>query len=117
MDLAQDNIFEQTEAPGRILRGIIVGSDAPWIAELAGRVGFEAVWIDMEHSSADFSQAQTLCLAAEAGGAIPAVRVSGCERSYILRALEVGARLVIVPMVNSSARAVSIPKRAALATA
>ncbi|HWP40100.1 MAG TPA: aldolase/citrate lyase family protein [Tepidisphaeraceae bacterium] len=82
-----------------------VYSGSPRLAELAARVGFETVWIEMEHGPADYSVVETLCVAIEAGGAIPAVRVPDGQRHHVLRALEVGARIVIVPMVNTPEQA------------
>ena len=106
-DMGSD-MFLDREGRGRLLRGATIYSDSTWIAELAGRVGFDVVWLEMEHGGADFKLVESLTLAAEAGGAIAAVRVSGNERTYILRALEVGARMVIVPMVNSGEEAAAI---------
>jgi 4-hydroxy-2-oxoheptanedioate aldolase len=84
-----------------VLRGATVFSCSTALAELAGKIGFDAVWIDMEHGPAGFWEVANLCLAVEAGGAIPVVRVPDAQRCHILRALEVGARMVVVPMVNS----------------
>jgi 2-keto-3-deoxy-L-rhamnonate aldolase RhmA len=78
-----------------------VYSGSPRLAELAARVGFETVWIEMEHGPAHFEQVEQLCMAIEVGGGIPAVRVPDGQRHHVLRALEVGARIVIVPMVNT----------------
>jgi 2-keto-3-deoxy-L-rhamnonate aldolase RhmA len=96
----EQDIFKDVQGRAKVLRGVTIYSNSTWLAELAGRVGFETVWIEMEHGPAGFEKVETLCLAAEVGGAIPAVRVSDSERTHILRALEVGARIVIVPMVN-----------------
>src|SRR5690242_16383798 len=50
----------------RVLRGICVYSGATRLAELAARVGFETVWIEMEHGPADFVAVEGLCMAIEA---------------------------------------------------
>lgn len=86
----------------RTLRGVAILSGAPTLAELAGRVGFETVWIDVEHGTPSFTEIQNLCIATEAGGAVPTVRLPDHNRHHVLRALEVGARLVVVPMVNTA---------------
>jgi 2-keto-3-deoxy-L-rhamnonate aldolase RhmA len=101
----EQDIFKDNQGRARMLRGVTLYSNSTWLAELAGRVGFETVWIEMEHGPAGFEKVETLCLAAEVGGAIPAVRVSDSERTHILRSLEVGAKIVIVPMVNSPEQA------------
>lgn len=99
------DIFHGPHGEPRVLRGVAVTSNSVRLAELAGRIGFDAVWIEMEHGSADFAQVEALCIATEAGGAVPAVRIPDGERHHVLRALEVGARIVVVPMINGAAEA------------
>ncbi|MEP0844923.1 MAG: hypothetical protein HRF43_19655, partial [Phycisphaerae bacterium] len=100
MEQARCDIF-QNGGGGRVLRGVAIGSGSTRLAELAGRLGFESVWIEMEHGPVDFSQAEMLSMAAELGGAVPALRVPDGQRHHILRALEIGARIVVVPMINT----------------
>ncbi len=97
--------FLTADGQPRTVRGITLAANAPRIAELAGRIGFDTVWIDLEHGTASFSEVDTLCLAIEAGGAIPTVRIPDHERHHILRTLESGARIVIVPMIDDAAAA------------
>lgn len=101
----RDSVFEDDQGRPRLVRGAVIYSGSRWLAELAGRVGFETVWIDMEHGPAGFETAETLCLAAETGGAVPTVRVCDGQRSHVLRALEIGARILIVPMIHTAADA------------
>lgn len=98
-------LFSDPFAAGRALRGAACVTGSPKLAEMAGRVGFDLVWIEVEHGGASYSEVEALCMAVESGGAVPAVRVADSGRQSILRALEVGARLVIVPMVNDAAMA------------
>lgn len=70
------------------------------LASLAAKVGFEAIWIEMEHGPVNFESVDALSLAAEAGGIFPLVRLPDGERHHVLRALESGARIILVPMVN-----------------
>lgn len=99
------DIFINGDGTSRLLRGMSITSGSTRLAELAGCVGFDSVWIEMEHGPVDFNQVESLCVAAEAGGAVPAVRVPDGQRHHILRALEVGARIVIVPMINDAEQA------------
>jgi 2-keto-3-deoxy-L-rhamnonate aldolase RhmA len=99
------DIFLNPSGQARLLRGVCVYSGSTRLAELAARVGFETIWIEMEHGPADFNEVEALCMAIETGGGIPAVRVPDGQRHHVLRALEVGARIVIVPMVNTPAQA------------
>ena len=97
--------FKHENGDPRILAGAGVWSGSPRFAELAARIGFDVVWIDMEHASADFATAEAMCVAAEAGGAIPLVRTMGYHRDHILRALEAGGKIIVSPMVNDAAAA------------
>jgi 2-keto-3-deoxy-L-rhamnonate aldolase RhmA len=99
------DIFTDGSDEPRLLRGVCVYSGSTRLAELAARVGFETIWIEMEHGPVDFNEVEALCMAIETGGAISAVRVPDGQRHHVLRALEVGARIVIVPMVNTPEQA------------
>jgi 2-keto-3-deoxy-L-rhamnonate aldolase RhmA len=101
----QKDIFLDPFGRPRILRGVAVYSGATRIAEMAARIGFETIWIEMEHGPADFSQVEQLCMATEAAGGIPTVRVPDGQRHHVLRALEVGAQIVVVPMINTAEQA------------
>jgi 2-keto-3-deoxy-L-rhamnonate aldolase RhmA len=104
----EPDIFCDGSGQPRILRGVAVYSGATRIAEMAGRVGFETVWIEMEHGPADYGQVESLCTAVEVGGGIPTVRIPDGQRHHVLRALEVGARIVVVPMINNAVQAAQI---------
>jgi 2-keto-3-deoxy-L-rhamnonate aldolase RhmA len=99
------DIFRDRDGNGRILRGVSIYSGSTRLAELAARIGFETVWIEMEHGPTDFALAEHICMACEASGGIATVRVSDGQRCHVLRALEVGAQIVVVPMVNSADQA------------
>ena len=84
------------------LTGAACVTGSPKIAEMAGRLGFDLVWIEVEHGGASFSDVEDLCRATEAGGAIPVVRVADEGRGDVLRALEAGGRMIVVPLVNDA---------------
>jgi 4-hydroxy-2-oxoheptanedioate aldolase len=71
------------------------------LAELAARIGFETAWIEMEHGPAGFEAVEAQCVAVQAGGGAPTVRIPDGNRHHVLRALECGAQVVVVPMVNT----------------
>jgi len=96
------DLFRDREGQSRILRGVSIYSGSPRLAELACRIGFDTVWIEMEHGPTDFALAETICMAAETAGGIPTIRVCDGQRTHVLRALEVGARIIVVPMVNTA---------------
>ena len=102
------DIFLDEQGQPRILLGTAVNSGSPRTVELAGRMGFDTVWIEMDHASADLSAAEAMCTAAQAGGALPLVRTSGCRRDQILHALEIGARILVIPVVNTVETALEV---------
>lgn len=87
---------------GKILLGVGIETASASSAEMAGMLGFDLVWIDVEHGSPSAQQVETCCIGAKAGGAWPMVRIPSADRTHVLRALEAGARLVVVPMVESA---------------
>lgn len=105
-----DDPFVDEEGQPRVLLGASIISGSTRIAELAGLLGFDVVWIEMEHGPAGFMEVEALCVSAQAGGALPAVRLPDASRNNILRAVEVGARIVIVPMVNDAETAREIAR-------
>lgn len=86
----------------RRLFGAAVLTNAPKIAEMVGRIGYDAAWIEFEHGGTTFAEAEVLCMAAEAGGAVPTLRLPSHSRENILKALEIGAKIVVVPMINDA---------------
>ncbi|HWB55249.1 MAG TPA: aldolase/citrate lyase family protein [Tepidisphaeraceae bacterium] len=88
-----------------LLRAVAIYSGAARLAEMAALMGFDAIWIEMEHGPADFNQVESLCVSIERGGALPIVRVPDLQRHHILRSLEVGGRVIVVPMINTAGQA------------
>jgi len=101
----QDSELHTRISSKKVLLGCGIESLHPAATELAGILGFDIVWGDLEHGSGSPDQVETFCIAAKAGGALPIIRISFTERTHIMRALEAGARLVAVPMVESEAMA------------
>jgi len=85
----------------QVLLGCAVDSASPDVAEMAGMLGYDLVWADLEHGSVGPREAQTFCQGAKAGGALPVLRIPNADRVHILHALEAGARLIVVPMIES----------------
>ena len=89
-------------AGSKALTGAAIITGSLKVAEMAGRVGFDLVWIEVEHGGASWNEVEAQCMAADSGGAVPCVRVPDNGRQSILRALETGARMVIVPMIDDA---------------
>lgn len=85
----------------KLLLGVGVDSLYPSNVELAGMVGFDLAWADLEHGTGSPHQAEMFCIAAKAGGMLPILRIPSAERSFIMLGLEAGARLISIPMIES----------------
>jgi len=108
MSTALADPFVDASGRPRRLRGMAVLSNSPWVAELVPKVGFELVWFDLEHGSLGFAELGQLCQAAEAAGGITLARTADASRASILRALEVGVRFLLVPMIEDAAQAEAV---------
>ncbi|CAN5772965.1 aldolase/citrate lyase family protein [soil metagenome] len=106
------NRVKQRVREGKTVFGFVCRTLSPTIVELIGLSGFDFVWIDMEHTGADFSTVETLCRAADASDIESLVRVPDKNPANILRALEVGAAIVNVPQVESRAEAEAVVRAA-----
>lgn len=78
------------------------------IAPLVQACGFDALYVDMEHSPVGFEIASAICIAAMGYGVTPLVRVPGHLGQDISRALDGGAQGVILPHVNTPEQAAAI---------
>lgn len=85
----------------RVVIGTFVFGPDPAIPEILGRIGYDFIIIDMEHSPNDWQQVAHLIRAGEIGGATPVVRVSSMRRDDIQRALDLGAAGILVPHISS----------------
>ena len=91
----------------RILRegGLALGTHVggipdPQIVEIIGLAGFDAAFIDMEHTSFDLHDVQAMVMAAERVGITPIVRTPGFDPAFILRLLDMGVQGIQVPHVG-----------------
>lgn len=69
-------------------------------AEIMGAAGFDYVAIDTQHGAIDYSSMLVMLQVLSIGGSTPIVRVPSNDSGHIGKALDAGARAVIVPMVN-----------------
>jgi 4-hydroxy-2-oxoheptanedioate aldolase len=80
--------------------------DAPAANERMARLGYDYVCLDAQHGLMGYSGMLQNLMAIDAGhGAAGVVRVGGNDSAAIGRALDAGARGVIVPLVNNAAEA------------
>jgi 4-hydroxy-2-oxoheptanedioate aldolase len=88
----------------------------PFAYELAGTLGVEGIWLDMEHRPFTLESAARMIIAARAGGDTDViVRVSRHELQLVTRLLENGAQGIIYPRCNDAAEAREVVKAAKFA--
>lgn len=74
---------------------------SPLCAELLGRLEVAYVCLDLQHGLVGLEAGAAILQAISTTGAMPLVRVPGNEPWLIGRALDLGARGVVVPMVST----------------
>ena len=78
------------------------------IAQIAATAGFDTLYVDVEHNTLSIESTAQICLAAQALGVTPLVRVPANTPDYICRLLDGGAMGVIAPHVRSAEDAARI---------
>ena len=73
----------------------------PSAVHLMSSLGFKWLCIDMEHSTITFDQMSVLISTIENNESIPFVRVGSNDKLHVKKALDAGAKGIIVPMVNT----------------
>ena len=77
----------------------------PASAEILATAGFDAVVVDLQHGHATLHNLPHVLRALEAEPAVPFVRAAWNDPAALMRALDLGARGVICPMVGSRTEA------------
>jgi 4-hydroxy-2-oxoheptanedioate aldolase len=95
------NHFWEKVAAGRVVSKLSIRiARSVEIVHIAKSCGFDAIYIDMQHSSISLETTSQLCIAALGIGITPLVRVPGID--YVSRALDGGAMGVTVPDIESA---------------
>ena len=89
------------EAAGRPLLGAALYSYDPIFLEIAAHMGFQVIWIEMEHAPISFSEAADLCRMAAGTGMLTMIRIPDARRESVLKAAECGPDIIDIPMVDS----------------
>jgi 4-hydroxy-2-oxoheptanedioate aldolase len=89
---------------GEPVLGLWAAIPSPFTAELGAAVGYDYVCVDMQHGLSD--ERTMLSMLQATARSTPLVRVAWNEPGLIMRALDLGAAGVIVPLVGSREEAV-----------
>jgi 2-dehydro-3-deoxyglucarate aldolase/4-hydroxy-2-oxoheptanedioate aldolase len=100
-----DRSFRDRTLAGETLFGLFLDLASPASAERCATAGYDWLLIDLEHGASTEADLLGLTHAVEAGGSVPLVRPQSGERIRIGRALDMGARGIMVPRLESAAQA------------
>ena len=100
-----DRSFRDRVLAGETLIGLFNDLGAPVSAELCAAAGYDWLIVDLEHGGGTEADLLALLLAVQAGGSVPLVRPQSGERIRIGRALDIGARGIMVPRLDSAEQA------------
>ena len=95
----------QVAKPPGTLLGIGLTCPSPELAQICGHAGFDVVLIDMEHGPISIETAYRMVTALAGTPAEAWIRVTWNDPALIKRALDTGARDIVVPMVTTRAEA------------
>jgi hypothetical protein len=101
------NILKEKIQSGEVVKGVYAAMKDPFIAQVLARAGFDFIWIDLEHTSLGWGDVERIIQAISSTRMVPIVRVPWNEHYLIKRALDIGAKGIIVPMVNTREEAIA----------
>ncbi|OKI29180.1 aldolase/citrate lyase family protein [Streptomyces sp. CB03911] len=96
---------DRLAAAARPLAGMWVCSGSSLVAEICAGGGLDWLLIDMEHAPNGLESVLAQLQAVAAYPVEPVVRVPGDDPVVVKQVLDLGARTILVPMVNSAAQA------------
>jgi 4-hydroxy-2-oxoheptanedioate aldolase len=99
------NAFKQALAKGERQIGLWSGLASPIAAEIVAGAGFDWIVIDGEHGPNDITTLLPHLYAMRGGTAEPVFRVPWNDMVIIKRALDVGARSLLIPFVQNAEEA------------
>jgi 2-dehydro-3-deoxyglucarate aldolase/4-hydroxy-2-oxoheptanedioate aldolase len=100
-----DRSFRDRTLAGETLFGLFLDLASPASAELCAAAGFDWLLVDLEHGASTEADLLGLLHAVEVGGSTPLVRPQSGERIRIGRALDMGARGIMVPRLDGADQA------------
>jgi 2-keto-3-deoxy-L-rhamnonate aldolase RhmA len=105
MSISNVDTFRAKIAAGKTCIGFVVTLSDLTVSEMAGDLGYDFTWIDMEHAPHTLESALGHIIATRGTGCAPFVRVPWNEPGILKPVLDLAPAGVIIPMVNSVAEA------------
>lgn len=103
--MSSSNRIREQSSSGRPVFAAWLGIGNGFSAELMGAAGYDALLLDAQHGGITFDNLAPVLQAIDLSGTDTLVRVPGNNQAEIMRALDLGARGVIVPMISTAAQA------------
>lgn len=85
---------------GKSLLGAAVYFYDPTFLEICAHLGYQAIWIEMEHGHITFAEAANLCRMASGSGMLTMIRIPDVQRANVLKGAECGPDILDVPMIE-----------------
>jgi 4-hydroxy-2-oxoheptanedioate aldolase len=86
---------------GKSLLGAAVYFYDPIFLEICAHLGYQAIWIEMEHGHITFAEAADLCRMAAGSGMLTMIRIPDVRRENVLKGAECGPDILDVPMIET----------------
>ncbi|MES2413806.1 MAG: aldolase/citrate lyase family protein [Pseudomonadota bacterium] len=100
------NPLKEKISRGEVAVSMIVRmARGPEIGRIAASAGFDALYVDLEHSALSLETTAVICNSAREAGVVPLVRIAQVDTSVICRVLDTGAMGLVIPHVESAADA------------
>ena len=96
----RQNRVKKLMREGSLALGKYVSLADPQVVEIIGIAGFDAAFIDMEHTGFDLRTVEEMIRASDLAGVTSMVRVPDNDAKLILRILDMGAEGIIVPHIE-----------------
>lgn len=82
--------------------GSFLGLASPHVSGLMAHAGFDWLVIETEHNSMSLSEVEHCIMAMSGAHTVPLVRVPHNDMNFIQRALDLGARGIVAPMIRTA---------------
>jgi 2-dehydro-3-deoxyglucarate aldolase len=100
-----DNQLLNAMDAGQPAIGALSTLASPAVIELCADLGFEFVWVDLEHLGpppSDGTVVEELCRAADAGGIELVVRLPSSDGAVVRKVLDTGVRTLLLPRIETA---------------
>lgn len=96
------NVLKEKIMSGKRLCGTHVSMSEPTMCEVIGHLGFDFIWVDMEHSYLSCQDVLIHANAGRAAGTPVIVRVPQHDLTYTKKIMEMGVDGIIFPMIEDA---------------